>query len=191
MKFSRVAITVLVIQLVIVSSIAAKYLYQRWTCPRAWTRAVADDPELVMRGRYISAQIHVDACGVSFPEQARFGSSRPGDVTLFEKHGVGLPYLNARLVAKNGRLAVASLVDDERSDSRNQRIEIRNGSACRDAFLQQSIDFYLSETAKSPFPLAKGQQLWVEVTVPPKGPPRPLGLALKGADGSWHPLNYR
>jgi hypothetical protein len=190
-KLSRASIAVLVIQFFIVSTIAAKYLYQRWTCPHAWTRAVAYDPSLVMRGRYISAQIYVDACGVSLPDRARFASVRPHDVVLYEKHGVGIPYLNARIADKNGRLAVLSLVDDESSDSRNQRISIRNGSTCSDAFLQQPIDFYLSETAKSPFPLAKGQQMWVDVTVPPKGPPRPLGLALKDADGSWHPLDYR
>ena len=38
MKFSKTSIVLLVIQLVIVSSIAAKYYYQRVTCPRVWVR---------------------------------------------------------------------------------------------------------------------------------------------------------
>ena len=41
----------------IVSSVALKYLYQRATCPRVWTRTAAYDPELVMRGRYLSLQL--------------------------------------------------------------------------------------------------------------------------------------
>jgi hypothetical protein len=34
MKISKTSIALLLIQLAIVSSVAAKYLYQRWTCPR-------------------------------------------------------------------------------------------------------------------------------------------------------------
>jgi hypothetical protein len=41
MKFARVSIALLVIQIVFVSSVALKYLYQRATCPRVWTRAAA------------------------------------------------------------------------------------------------------------------------------------------------------
>ena len=44
MKLSKTSIALLVIQLAIVSTIAAKYLYQRSTCPRVWTRTVAYDP---------------------------------------------------------------------------------------------------------------------------------------------------
>jgi len=44
--------------------------------------------------------------------------------------------------------------------------------------------------AADPSWLKAGQELWVEVTVPPKGPPRPLQLALKD-NGVWKPLNFR
>ena len=62
------------IQLVIVSTIAPKYLYQRSTCPRVWTRTAAYDPELVMRGRYLSLQLTVDGCSSTLPsaKQAEF-----------------------------------------------------------------------------------------------------------------------
>ena len=62
MKISKTSIALLLIQLAIVSSVAAKYLYQRWTCPKVWTRAAAYDPELLMRGRYLSLQLTVDGC---------------------------------------------------------------------------------------------------------------------------------
>ena len=40
------SLALLVIQLAIVSSVAAKYLYQRWNCPRVWTRTAMYDPDL-------------------------------------------------------------------------------------------------------------------------------------------------
>ena len=70
MTFARTSIALLAIQLAVVSSIAAKYLYQRSTCPKVWTRAVAYDPSMIMRGRYISAQLHVDVCGVPQPDES-------------------------------------------------------------------------------------------------------------------------
>ena len=64
---SGVSVALLVIQLALVSSIAAKYLYQRWRCPRVWTRTAAIDPELPMRGRYLSLQLTVDGCQSTLP----------------------------------------------------------------------------------------------------------------------------
>src|SRR5438552_3496591 len=74
MKLAKTSIALLVIQLVIVSSIAAKYFYQRSTCPRVWTRGAAYDPALVMRGRYLSLQLTVDGCNSTLPsaKQARY-----------------------------------------------------------------------------------------------------------------------
>jgi hypothetical protein len=67
MKISKTSVALLLIQLAIVSSVAAKYLYQRWTCPRVWTRTVAIDPELPMRGRYLSLRLTVDGCQSTLP----------------------------------------------------------------------------------------------------------------------------
>ena len=59
MKFAKASIALLILQLVIVSTVGAKYLYERVRCPRVWTRAAAYDPSLVMRGRYLSLQVTV------------------------------------------------------------------------------------------------------------------------------------
>jgi hypothetical protein len=192
MKLSRVSIALLIIRLAIVSSIAAKYLYQRWTCPRVWTRAVAYDPELVMRGRYLSIQLHIDACGINLP----FARDRSFDLqdgrAYFDPDGDGsvtgqLPVI---VGARNGKLVAERLADTKDLHS-SQDLVIRKSAPCSDATLWMPVDFYLSESAKSPFPLTKDEELWVEVTVPPKGPPRPLGMATKDGAGQWHPLNYR
>ena len=51
-RLSAVSVALLVLQLAIVSAIAAKYLYERATRPRVWTRSAVYDPELVMRGLF-------------------------------------------------------------------------------------------------------------------------------------------
>ena len=56
--------------------------------------------------------------------------------------------------------------------------------------LSQPVLFFLPEHVKDPSWLQRGQELWVEVTVPRKGPPRPIQLAVKDQTG-WHPLNLR
>ena len=38
--------------------------------------------------------------------------------------------------------------------------------------------------------LKRGGELWIEVTVPPDGPPRPIQVALK-QDGVWKPLAFQ
>jgi hypothetical protein len=37
MNFSKASIALLILQLMIVSTVAAKYFYERVTCPRVWT----------------------------------------------------------------------------------------------------------------------------------------------------------
>jgi hypothetical protein len=64
------------------------------------------------------------------------------------------------------------------------------GSSCDDLRLETPVDFYIPEHAAIPTPLRPGQEIWIEVTVPPKGPPRPLQLALK-QDGVWQPLAFQ
>ena len=63
------------------------------------------------------------------------------------------------------------------------------GAPCDQMWLVDPVNFYISEHAVSPLPLVSGAELWIEVTVPPKGPPRPIQLALK-QDGRWQPLAF-
>jgi hypothetical protein len=70
--------------------------------------------------------------------------------------------------------------------------------------LQDPVSFYLPEHAQDPTPAWHGHwdaehsswtadpnasELWVEVTIPPKGPPRPTQLALK-ENGVWKPIAF-
>jgi hypothetical protein len=45
--------------------------------------------------------------------------------------------------------------------------------------LSEPVAFFLPEHAADPSVRAPGEELWVEVSVPPNGPPRPIRLAVK------------
>jgi uncharacterized membrane-anchored protein len=190
MKPAKVSMVLLVIQLAIVSSIAGKYLYQRWTCPKVWTRTVVYDPEMLMRGRYLSLQLVVDGCQSTLPsaELAAMPRDKNG-VQTGRKYSIraGQPVrFAARLKVEADKLVAIRLPEFE-SESSGQTVDAWPGSSCDDLRLETPVDFYLPEHASNPSLTRSGQELWVEVTVPPKGPPRPLQLALK-EDGVWKPL---
>jgi hypothetical protein len=63
-------------------------------------------------------------------------------------------------------------------------------SSCDAMRLDEPVDFYIAEHATDPTRLQPGQELWIEVTIPPQGPPRPLQLALKD-NGAWKPLAFQ
>jgi hypothetical protein len=194
MKIGRVTISItsvalLVIQLALVSLIAAKYLYQRWRCPRVWTLAQGYDPELPMRGRYIQTQLRVDGCQSTLPsaKAAQFprdfsGAVKPGPYTMRP-----MPVkFRADLKVENNRL-IAVQVEGDESGTAGEEVSAMPGAACDQMRLMTPVNYYISDTAKSPLPLKPGQELWIEVTVPPKGPPRPLQMALKD-NGVWKPV---
>jgi uncharacterized membrane-anchored protein len=192
MKVSRVSITLLVIQVAIVSTIALKYFYQRATCPRVWTRTAAYDPSLVMRGRYLSLQVTVDGCSSTLPsaKNAQFPRNVNGTPSspTFNVNAPDAVWFQARLAVKDNKL-IAIRVPESESSASTQSVTAQPGSACDQMRLSVPVDFYISEHAKDPSFIKQGQQLWIEVTVPPKGPPRPLQLALKD-NGIWKPLPF-
>jgi len=191
MKISKTSVALLVIQLAIVSSVAAKYLYQRWTCPHVWTRTVAIDPELPMRGRYLSLRLIVDGCQSTLPsaKAAQFPRDINGAAIMGPYMLRASAIFHADLKVENNRLLAFRIPDDE-NGTLGQEVSVWPGAACDAMRLDTPVDFYLAEHAQSPLPLKPGQELWIEVTVPPKGPPRPTQLAVKD-NGAWTPLAFQ
>jgi hypothetical protein len=194
LKLSAASFLVLLIQLALVSSIAAKYAWQRARCPRVWTRASMYDPALVMRGRYLSMQLTVDGCQstLNTGKEAEFyrdqgGVPRGGRFAVAGPQFVEFP---ATLAVKDNRLIAVRVSRSEETPA-GLRVWARQGASCDQMTLREPVNFYIAEHAQSPLPVAGGQELWVEVTVPPKGPPRPIQLALKEADGAWKPLAFQ
>jgi hypothetical protein len=175
MSASRKGIILAVLQLAIVASLAAKYAIDRARFPRVWARTAVYDPDLPIRGRYLSVQLRVDGdrvYGNSEPPKGQFNSwSEMRDIELH---------------AQNGRL-VASLSPTP-TGLRVTRWKTRTGEVI--TALSEPVDFFLPEHAVDPSWRKAGEELWVEVTVPKKGPPRPIRLAVKRGE-TFTPLEIK
>ncbi len=192
-SLSGASLALLVVQLGLVCSVAAKYFVQRWTSPRVWVRAATFDPQLPMRGRYLSLQLTVDGCQSTLPSAgaANFprdvdGAVRPGPYSIGRRQAVRF---NAQLQVENNTLMAIRIANQDASLP-GQMVTAQPGASCRAMRLDAPVAFYIAEHAVSPLPLTAGQELWMEVTVPAKGPPRPLQLALK-QNGLWKPLAFQ
>jgi hypothetical protein len=150
-------IAVGVLQCLLVLSLAGKYAYDRERLPRAWAKAAPFDPNLAIRGRYLSLSLEVDVAGEN------------GRSTC------------ATLSARNGRLVAEPAGCDT-----VHAIRWGNGPWR----IAEPVAFFIPEHAQDPSRLPPGQELWVEVSVPRHGPPRPIRLAVK-KDGVLTPLDLR
>jgi hypothetical protein len=174
------AILLLVIQATLVLSIAGKYLYERRTCPRAWVGAAQFDPNQPLRGRYLAMQLTVDACALPRDEAHHTPEYNP--------NFPGFWRWTVRPVVQNGKLVPVLASNTDRPEMTDM-VTLRGDRSCERATLSQGVDFFIPDLAKGPFPLGPREELWVEVTVPPMGPPRPIQLALS-KDGVFTPLKF-
>ncbi len=146
-----------------------------------------------MRGRYLRLQLTVDGCQSTLPSAklATFprnldGTTKPTGFTIAAPQAVQFP---AQLKVEGNKLVAIRLQDpDNRSEGIT--VEAPPGASCDAMRLDTPVDFYIAEHAANPTPLKPGQELWIEATIPPKGPPRPIQLALK-EDGAWKPLAFQ
>jgi hypothetical protein len=172
MSASRKGIILAVLQLAIVASLAAKYAIDRARFPRVWARTAVYDPNLPIRGRYLSVQLRVDA------DLVYENSELPMGINFFQR--------DIYLHAEKGRL-VASPAPTP-TGLRVTRWKTRTGEIV--TALSEPVDFFLPEHAVDPSWRKAGEELWIEVTVPKKGPPRPIRLAVKKGD-TFTPLEIR
>ena len=158
-----------------------------------WTRTVAIDPELLMRGRYLSLQLTVDGCQSTLPSAKQAAFSRNVDGTTNQMpYSIAAPQpisFPARLTVKNGKL-IAIRIPVTDGTPVGETVLAVPGSSCEAMRLADAVSFYIAEHSASPLPLKPGAELWIEVTVPPKGPPRPIQLALQ-QNGTWKPMKIQ
>lgn len=161
------------LQIAIVLSLGGKLLYDRAHCPRIWVRTGSIDPELPVRGRYLTLNLEVHA---------------PGAPVEPKKNPNAYSWQSVKLSAQNGEL-VATLTN-ERTEMGIWAWNRRPIGSDPDVyFLAPPVAFFVPEHAEVPRINAR-QELWAEVTIPKKGPPRPIQLALKNGS-AWIPLTYR
>jgi hypothetical protein len=178
MKPLQKGIAVALIQVLIVLSVGAKLLYDRKTRPRVWVRTGQVDPDLPIRGRYFTLTLEVHSSDFQRDPQ------NPHIIKTQQGYDPGY----VELAVENGKL-VAHRTDNPTSMTINSWGQPTNRGD--DVFVLSSpVVFFIPEHAELPRLNRTTDELWAEVTVPRKGPPRPIQLAVKRGD-RWTPLTYK
>ncbi|MBV9073162.1 MAG: hypothetical protein JOZ10_05970 [Acidobacteria bacterium] len=169
------SLVVAALQVAIVLSLGGKLMYDRAHRPRVWVRTGSIDPDLPIRGRYMTLNLQVHAEGFKPPANGK------NDANWYNWQSVDLTVENGDLVARPAA---------QQSELSLATWGTRPNQTASDLFfLWPSVAFFLPEHAEVPR-LKTGDELWAEVTIPRKGPPRPIQLAMKH-EGQWIPLTYR
>jgi hypothetical protein len=151
-----------VIQVALVSSLGAKLLWDRETSPRGWAATRGYDPNLPIRGRYIHISLLVKADTVFQPSQG------PVPFLASGSENVDLAVENGRIVALRASRYTGLSVGGP---------QLRDGEIL--ATLSPPVVYFLPERAADPLRGHARGALFVEVTLPRKGPPRPIRLGTK------------
>jgi hypothetical protein len=93
---------------------------------------------------------------------------------------VELEHAQVALRVENGRLAAVLDEDGERLVMRDRRSDR--------LVVIEPLAFFIPEHAADPSRLGAGEELWVEVTVPRRGPPRPIRLGVRPRNGAFRGL---
>jgi hypothetical protein len=174
----RKGLLVAAIHVLIVGGVGAKLLVDRTTRPRVWARAAPVDPDLPIRGRYVSLRLEADiGPALTLASVEDPGTGRDGANPL-------APPVPVTLDIANG-LLVAAAPDD--SSAVYARAAERDGRPI--AVLDPPVACFIPEHVDDPSRRAAGEELWVEVTIPRRGPPRPIRLGVK-KDGTLTPLAF-
>ncbi len=156
------------LHLLLVGSLGGKLLWDRARLPRVWVRATPYDPNLPIRGRYVRLRLEVDARGDTLPQ--------PTDDR-------GSPTFWAQLQVEGDRLVAL-----EGKPPNGHRIRLWQVGEETLWLLTEPVAFFIPEHVPDPSRRSPDEELWVEVTVPGKGPPRPIRLGVK-KDGALTPLD--
>lgn len=177
------AVVIALIQATLVCSLGAKLLYDRSTRPRAWFKADRYDPNLPIRGRYVSLQIEVKDSRSPEEIEKKYGSQRRAAEGRSSTHLFsGTSLFGRECGSIDARSGTPIAVFDEGSPPFGcanlpfVRRRTRDETILR---LNEPILFFIPDTAQDPTRLALGEELWVLATIPRKGPPRPIALGIK------------
>ncbi len=168
------SLVIAAVQVTLVASLGGKLLYDRATRPRVWALAAPYDPNDPIRGRYVRLQVVVEPRGIK--------ETKPGS-PLAAKTVV--------LRVEDGRLVAEGIAQERGYSSSDLHVQVIPQRGENFAVLDKPVAFFIPEHIPDPSRRAEGEELWVEVTVPQKGPPRPIRLGVKKADGPIVPLEIR
>ncbi len=166
MSRRRAGVALAMVHVALIGLLGLKLLADRSAMPRAWARTLPYDPSLPIRGRYVRLSLEMPL------------ASRSGNAD-------GKGSLAVRLEAEDGRLqAVAD------GGSGGRAATLAAGAGVPRAVLVEPVAFFIPEHIPDPSVRLPGEELWAEVTIPRRGPPRPIRLAVR-KNGALTPLELR
>lgn len=160
------------IHVAMVLSLGGKLLWDRSTYPRAWMLTEPVDPSTPLRGRYVSLQVRVKNDGLAL-HQAYVSTTGP---QYTSPQPVRLAVINGEAVAQPAPSGADGLTINATPLSHPDTVVIG-----------EPLAFFIPEHVADPSFRKPGEQLWVEATIPPQGPPRPIRLGVK-KEGQITPL---
>ena len=150
----------------LVGSLGLKLLADRARLPHGWARTQPFDPSTPLRGRYVRLGLEIPLASLDSARGA------------YAESGLRLEVRADRLVGT---------IDDSLS---SPRFQLRRDGTRWSARLSQPVAFFIPEHAPDPSIRPAGEELWAEVTVPRRGPPRPIRLGVM-RNGHLTPLELR
>jgi len=166
-------IAVALLHLCLVALLGGKLLYDRATLPSVWVLAAPHDPNLPIRGRYVSLDLIVEPRGVQEP------GKKPG----------WQPPQSVVLRVEGDRLVAEPKVEERRWDPSSRHVRFVERQGAKLAVLDTPVPFFIPEHVPDPSRRPPGEELWVQVTLPGKGPPRPIRLGVRKGSGPVVPLD--
>lgn len=149
----------------LVASLGAKLLADRARLPRGWARTLPYDPDAPIRGRYVRLRLEVPL------------DSPPADIARWDLRRVRLRVDGDQVV---GTIDTAAPL--------NARFDSAAGGVR--ASLDEPVAYFIPEHIPDPSIRPAGEELWAEVSLPRRGPPRPIRLAVR-RNGALTPLEIR
>lgn len=163
------ALAVAALQVALIGAVAGTLYYDRATLPRAWMESAGVDPDLPIRGRYVALNL--------LPSSM----AGPGWPATDGAYACGWLEVRGGAVVAVAHEPTAAAVPNVGSPCFIRR---GNGTTSTARWqLLQPVAFFLPEHVRDPTLDVQPGELWVEVTVPPDGAPRPIRLGLRRDDG--------
>jgi hypothetical protein len=158
------------LQVLLVCTLGVKLLYDRAHRPRLWIKVATYDPNLPIRGRYLAINLELPSEGFSSHMEPSLYPMK-GQPNM---HEVFSAY-RCDLVLRDRQLIAVANNDGEFF------VNLRHQDDKLVATVSGDMAYFLPEHANIPFSFQhpNNEELWVEATVPRKGPPRPIRLGIK------------
>jgi hypothetical protein len=165
------------LHVVLVCTLGAKLLYDRGHRPRVWIKTAPRDPNLPIRGRYLSLNLEVPAEGSSLRTQP----------SVWQKDKDGNPVFEEIVMPCDLVLRGSELIAVANQSGKFWGVRIRHSGDNLMAIVPTETAYFIPEHIPDPSIRHAGEELWIEATIPRKGPPRPIRLGVK-KNGVLKPL---